>query len=89
MRTKTHFPSIGERLRAALVSYQKGIGVEYELKATRARGHTAFPILDELGFELLDLIENNGRLNELEHLITQLRDARIRKHLKQPDSPVQ
>ena len=86
MTTKGDFPSIGERLRAALSSYQKGIGVDYELKATRARGHQSFPILDDLGFELLALLEDRSRMDELQDLVAELRANRLSLRRESPPS---
>jgi hypothetical protein len=88
VRAESDFPSIGERLRAALWSYQKGIGVDYELKATKARGFKASPLLDDLGFELLALIDDGTRVSELEQLIVQLRNMRTSRLSRGTDSPL-
>jgi hypothetical protein len=77
MRSENDFASAGERLVAALASYQKGIkSVDYELKANRKRGFIPSPVMDDLGMELIFLLGNDG-LPAVARLVAELRTRRI------------
>ena len=89
MRTENDFASVGERLVAALWSYQIGIkSVDYEIKANRKRGFKVPPIMDELGVELLFLI-GDRRVDELMQVVARLKSARMSPPPERPDPPVQ
>jgi hypothetical protein len=76
-RSDENFAGLGERLLAALFSYQKGYcQVDYELKENKRRGSFYPAIFDDLGFELLFLL-SPGKILEVEQLVNQLRQKRL------------
>ena len=78
MDKKDTFSSAGERLVASLWSYRKGNkSVDYEIRQDQIQGFVCPPVIDEIAIELLALLFDEGRTQDLFELAAWLKDRRL------------